>query len=164
MEESNLNALFVEPNAYIQHYNDKECKPNNVKKVIFAEPYENSPKYYLKDDFKKAKCDFCEHDKPKQKPQPKLPFSFDFKNLLPFLSIFGGGKSNTQLNDLISILGKSANGNNTSILGLLQNKELVNGALNLLKGGGLNIFKQKKENQPKAKTTDFQINNYTRVE
>ena len=164
MEESNLNALFEEPNAYIQRYDDCGYKPNHIKKVVFSEPYENFPSYYIKEDFKKPKCDFCDKPKPKPKPQPKFPFSFDFKSLMPLLSMLGG-KNKSNIGDLISILGSQSGDSNASkITSLLQNKDLLSGALNLFKGGGLNLFKQKKENQKQAKTTDFQIKNYTRVE
>lgn len=54
-EDSRL-ALFPEPNAYIQKF-DKDCKEKNIKKVVFQEPYETLPNFYINNNFTKHGCD-----------------------------------------------------------------------------------------------------------
>lgn len=53
--EDSRNALFCDPNAYIQRFDvENKCKP---KKVIFQEPYESLPAFYLDNNFIKHECD-----------------------------------------------------------------------------------------------------------
>ena len=54
-EDSRL-ALFPEPNAYIQKFN-KDCKEKGIKKVVFQEPYETLPNFYINNNFTKHGCD-----------------------------------------------------------------------------------------------------------
>lgn len=56
----NSNLLFPEPNAYIQKCG---CEKERPKKIIFQEPYENVPNFYLDNNFKKGSCSCI----PKQK-------------------------------------------------------------------------------------------------
>lgn len=52
--EDSRNALFCDPNAYIQNFNITEkCEP---KKVVFQEPYEQLPSFYINNDFRKHNC------------------------------------------------------------------------------------------------------------
>ena len=50
------NALFTEPNAYIQKFN-ADCKEKEIKKIVFQEPYETLPNFYINNNFIKHKCD-----------------------------------------------------------------------------------------------------------
>lgn len=60
--EDSRNALFVEPNAYIQKFEKiDKCEP---KKVIFSEPYESLPAFYIDNNFKKGHCDCLSKSKP----------------------------------------------------------------------------------------------------
>ncbi|MBR6779206.1 MAG: hypothetical protein IKM43_03585 [Clostridia bacterium] len=169
--EDSRNALYHDPNAYIQK---TQKKPDNsvIKKVVFQEPYECLPNFHLNNDFKKNYYD-CVHN-PKQKndcdcKQEKCntknnnSFPFDIKNFLPFLTAFGG--SNTGgLSNIISMLSNSNNDKSKGgfdfsnlVSTLMQNK----GGL----GGLLNLFGDKsKQSKKEIKSTDFQIKDYTKVE
>ncbi|MBQ9795442.1 MAG: hypothetical protein IJW36_00575 [Clostridia bacterium] len=63
--EDGRNALFCDPNAYIQRFEKKD--KNKPKKIIFQEPYESLPNFYINNNFKKGDCDCikpkfdCEH-------------------------------------------------------------------------------------------------------
>ena len=184
LEDSRF-ALFPEPNAYIQ-FDKPHKKENNVKKIVFQEPYETLPQFYLNNDFKKHDCDCvyktfnkhdfnCKHEKQNSCcnhhddncnnnnhncNQNNKGFGFDLKGLLPLLGAFnkGGGADLTKFSGLL-------NNNNTSnlISTLLSNKDMMSGILNMIKGGGLN-FNKTKPLKKQLKTTDFEIKNYTRVE
>ena len=157
MEDSRF-ALFSEPNAYIQRFDNhkQENKKFDIKKVVFQEPYEVLPDYHLKTDFNNCKNHF--DDKPKKNMnKPSFPFSFDIKKFLPLLSglgIGGGG-----IDKLISTLGEGEkmNGGTDLISLILGNKDLVSNVLNM-------FTKNKKPIFQKQKTTDIPIKNYTRVE
>ena len=58
--EDSRNALFCDPNAYIQQF-----KPENteVKKVVFQEPYEALPNFYIDNNFSKHNCDCVKNKK-----------------------------------------------------------------------------------------------------
>ncbi len=51
--EDNLNSLYCDPNAYIQRFE----KNKETKKIVFQEPYECLPSYYINNDLKKHNCD-----------------------------------------------------------------------------------------------------------
>ena len=186
--EDSRNALFVEPNAYIQKFDN--CKSDKeVKKIVFQEPYETLPNHYLNNNFKKHDCDcvskshkpnkhdcsfndkknFNNHDNNCNHTNKQTGFSFDMKSLLPFLGLFnkGGG---ADLSNLVGMLnnGNNLQNNNSSpislISSLMSNKDMMSGILNLFKGGGLNFFNKKQATKKEIKTTDFEIKNYTRVE
>ena len=66
--EDNLNSLYCDPNAYIQRFEKEE----KAKKIVFQEPYECLPNFYINNDFKKHDCDCvkrnakdcnCNHEK-----------------------------------------------------------------------------------------------------
>ena len=50
------NALFTEPNAYIQKFK-ADCKNKEIKKIVFQEPYETLPNFYINNTFTKHNCD-----------------------------------------------------------------------------------------------------------
>ena len=54
-EDSRL-ALFPEPNAFVQNY-DKVDKNKEIKKIVFQEPYETLPNFYINNNFTKNNCD-----------------------------------------------------------------------------------------------------------
>jgi len=160
--EDSRNALFCEPNAYIQNHNKKE-----QKKVVFSEPYECLPSYYANNNFKKVNCNCVSKPKPKHNEcgcekscnhtNTKLG-GFDFKSLVPILGLLGGG-GGVDLSKITSILGGNEDGQNPLglILSLMQN----GGGL----GNVLNMFKPKKTRPSNSiKSTDVEIINYTRVE
>lgn len=52
--EDSRNALFCDPNAYIQKIEKRDkCEP---RKVVFQEPYDNLPNFYINNNFKKGDC------------------------------------------------------------------------------------------------------------
>ena len=171
--EDSRNALFAEPNAYIQRYEKRE---KETKKIVFQEPYECLPSFHINNNFTKHNCDCvsnknqhnekhdckCNHDSQKHKG-----FNFDLKSLMPLLGMFnkGGG---ADLSSLVCLLNNANNGKNeissNPISNLLSNKDMMSGILNLFKGGGLNLQNKKQPTKKEIKTTDFEIKNYTRVE
>ncbi len=157
--EDSRYALFTEPNAYIQKFDNTEKK--ETKKIVFQEPYENVPNFYIDNGFKKGDCDCV--NKPKEDKKPSNPFPFDFKNLLPLLTGLGKGGG---LNNLISMLNsnsknvddKNSGFNLSNIMSLFNNSGFnLNSIMNLFKG---NKNPQKK----KMQSTDFDIKNYKRVD
>lgn len=171
--EDSRFALFPEPNAYIQKCNKDICEP---KKVVFQEPYESMPAFYINNNFKKGNCDCV--PKPKKNDnchnnkcncntkKDNKNSSFDLKNLLPLLGMFnkGGG---ADLSSLVGMLNNNSQQNTNPmnlISTLMSNKDMMSGVLNLFKGGGLNLFNKKQSQKKEIKTTDFEIKNYTKVE
>lgn len=77
-----INALGVEPNAYIMKSDTKkepqQPQMQNIPKVIFPEPYENASPYYNKQEFNPP-------PPPPSPPQQNSPM-FDLKSLLPLLT------------------------------------------------------------------------------
>ncbi len=167
------DALFCDPNAYIQNWGYNVCEPpkknkkceqgfcqHPPKKVVFSEPYETVPNFYINNDFKKGNCSCIPKPKPKCPPPPK-PFPFDIKNLLPLLS--GLMKNNSGgLGNILSMLNNNngeekPNFDISSLISSLSNS----GALTNL----FNVFKPKEKSPQKEITsTDYEIKNYTRVE
>ncbi len=164
INEDSTNALFVEPNAYIQHFNP----PKQEKKIVFQEPYETLPNYYMNNNFTKKNCDCVPTNKPcnhNQNNSNPFPFSFDFKSLAPLLAgLFKGGNAS----NIINLLGKSGSEsgegfNLSNIFSGLQSMGGIDKIFDFLKP-------KKKENSntksklKERKTTDFEIKNYTKVE
>ncbi len=80
------------------------------QKVVFSEPYESVPNFYLNNNFKKGNCDCIPKPKPKC-PPPKPPFSFDLKNILPLLSgLFKGGSGAGGIGNILSMLNQNSSG------------------------------------------------------
>ena len=181
-EDSRL-ALFPEPNAYIQKFNN-ENNNKEIKKIVFQEPYETLPNYYLKNSFTKHDCECVlkskqnrqvknsnNHDNNCNPGDTKQNGSgFDLKSLLPILSLFnkGGGMD---LGGFVSLLNNNANLQNSNnsnsmglISGLMSNKNVMGEILNFFKGGGIALFGKKQKIKKELQTTDFEIKNYTRVE
>ena len=149
--EDSRNALFVEPNAYIQKFDN----PGKTKKIVFQEPYECMPPHYLNNDFKKGDCDCLKKSKCEKQPTKT---NFDFKNLMPLMSMF---TKNSNLNDIVSLFSKSGGVDLQNVLtSVLSNKDMLGGILKLFKGNK----KQKIDNKKEIVTTDYQIKNYTKVE
>ena len=152
----NVNALFVEPNAYIQKF-DKKKGP---QKVVFQEPYEVMPNYYLKEDFKRKET-------PKENREQKnnfLPFNlpFDLKNLMPMLSSFLG-KDGGDLSSIVNMLSNAGlSGDNNPLFSLLSNKDLLSNVFNMFKGKS-NTKKNVRMQNFANRNSDYQIKNYTRV-
>ena len=165
--EDSRNALFCDPNAYIQKVEKRDkCEP---RKVVFQEPYEQLPNFYLDNNFKRGDCDCIQKKKDTQKQDNQTSqnlFGFDLKNLMPILGMFNksGGADFSQI---AKLLNNSNNSNAESsnpmsmIFNLLSNSGGLTNILNLFKGG---IFNKKQATKKEIKSTDFQIKNYTRVE
>ena len=181
----NTNALFPEPNAYIQNFNRNE---KEQKKVVFQEPYDRLPTFYIDNDFRKGDCDCI--PKPKKhdnQPHYQNPFPFDLKNLLPLLSSLGGN-SGCGLSNILSSLSNGGLSNLTSLFSgnsqsnsqnqnnqteTYDNSSNFNNILSSLGGNGLgNIldllknFSNNSQNS-KAKTmksSDIIIKDYKRID
>lgn len=170
--EDSRNALFPEPNAYIQHCESKEHSP--PKKVIFQEPYENVPNFYIDNNFKKGDCDCIPKPKhPSQNHSPenrKLPFSFDLKSLLPLIGSLGNGGG---MGNLLSIFSNNSNTdenkqnsnlNLSNIINLFTSNNGGNGLLDMFKSFNLgNLFKNN-NTKKEMKSTDFCIKDYERID
>ncbi len=178
--EDSRNALFPEPNAYIQRCDRDECHP---KKVVFQEPYENLPRFYIDNDFKKGHCDCVpkkkphdnhhEHDNctPPPAPHGNNAPQFDFKSMMPLLSgLMGKGGGN--MSSLMSMFTQNnSNANSTGfdmsniISTVASNPSMMSGIMNMFKGGGLGgLFNKKSSPKVEMKSTDICIKNYTRVD
>ncbi|MBR1987597.1 MAG: hypothetical protein IKA36_01015, partial [Clostridia bacterium] len=71
-------ALFVEPNAYIQNFSKEKT---GTKKVVFSEPYETMPNYYINNNFHKKQCEYREKPQQNNCQNPSQNLLFDFKNI-----------------------------------------------------------------------------------
>ncbi len=167
MKFENVNALYCDPNAYIkpQHKKEKE-----TKKVVFQEPYETLPNFYLNNGFKKHACECVKNKKEECKPpscdcsnkKNNNNFGFDLKSLLPFISGLGKGGG---IGDIVKLLGNSnsnqGGGSGIDVAKILSSLFSGENGLNLknLFGGS-----KKQEAKNKLKSTDFEIKNYKRVE
>ncbi len=145
--EDSRNALFVEPNAYIQRVEKKKKSPS---KIIFQEPYESVPTHYINNGFKKGECDCVHKEKAKQKNQ-----GFDIGSLMPILGLFGGEMSG--LTNLLQGIG-SGGGMQNIISTILSNPDKVKSVMKIF---GEN---KKKTSKEYIKKSDLQIKNYTKVE
>lgn len=61
--EDSRFALFAEPNAYIQKAQNVEKKEKERKKIVFQEPYEILPNFYVNNNFTKQDCDCVKKNK-----------------------------------------------------------------------------------------------------
>lgn len=164
--EDSRKALFTEPNAFVQNINKKD----GAKKIVFSEPYESLPNYYLNNNFKKGECNCV--TKPKEMNDKKLneqnnnKLSFlnglNIQNLMPLLSLFSGGSG-----DLAKVLSSFSGKNNllSNDVNSLFDSFFKPDFIKNISG----LFLQKKhvvENNSKKsiKSTDFEIKNYTKVD
>ncbi len=164
------DALFCDPNAYIQNWGYSVCQPpkkdkkcgqgfcqHPPQKVVFGEPYETVPNFYINNDFKKGNCNCIPKPKPKC-PHPPKPL-FDIKNLLPLLS--GLMKNNSGgIGNILSLLNSGDGKSNVDISNLISSLSSSGALTNLF-----NIFKPK-DTPPQKETvsTEYEIKNYTRVD
>ena len=173
--ENSINALFVEPNAYIQKCDNAR---DSTKKVVFQQPYESAPTFYINNGFQKHDCQCVPKDKKKDSPS-NSPCDcgkhnprpnqcnvggFNIQNLLPLLGLFNSNKGGMDLSKLTSILNIGQNGGAGGMLSLISslmsNKDLLSNIFKSFTGSKLNSSKSNKEH---IKSTDFEIKNYTRV-
>lgn len=174
--ENNVNALFVEPNAYISGC----VKPKNeTKKVVFQQPYESVPNFFINNGFKKKNCNCVPCEKKKETHEKQHCCSeqhknqscssgncgnFNFKSLLPLLGLFGSSKSGIDISQISSILNSSQQNESGGIMSLvsslLANKDAFSGILKMFSGNKTSVPKFDKNS---IKSTDFEIKNYTRV-
>lgn len=178
--EDSRNALFPEPNAYIQNFEprEKQKEKSHPQKIVFQEPYENIPNFYIDNSFKKGNCDCVpKSNSPNDKcdhPKNKSPFPFDLKNILPFLSSLGKGGG---LGNLLAGLtgtgnakndGQNSNDSNfdlSNIFNLFSSNNGGNGLLDLFKLSNLgNLFNNKNNTKKEMKSTDFCIKDYKRID
>lgn len=149
--EDKRNALFVEPGAYIQRI-EKKKSPN---KVIFQEPYESMPNYYMDHGVKKSDHE-CYHDKHEECEKSKSS-PFDIKSLLPLFGSIGGLGNLGGVSNLLS----SFNGGLKDVLAsIMSNPEMLKSAIGL-------ITKNKTSKSTvnhEIKKSDLEIKNYTKVE
>lgn len=164
--EDSRNALFAEPNAYIQSFNKQEKIDKKVKKIVFQEPYECLPNYYTKNNFTKKGCECiskhsknvhdkqdcnCNHKHQNENQcdnnccdknnnhNDKKPafFGFDLKNLMPILSLFGNG-GNSGLGQMVGLLNNSESAlKNSNPMNFISGLMSNKDAMN----GILNLFK-----------------------
>jgi len=170
--EDSRNALFCEPNAYIQNHNRKE-----QKKVVFSEPYECAPNFYINNNFSKKDCECvpkvkkehsfdCGKNKQEQhncncnnhnKSNNNFFGGLNLQSLLPMLGLFNkGGKVGLDLANIMSLFG--GKGDNNILSNLLGNKDMLSNITNM--------FTSKKEQMDakKLQPTEIDIKNYTKVE
>lgn len=155
-DEDSTKALFPEPNAYLQN-----CLKSKTSKVVFSEPYDNMPPFYLNNNFKKGGCD-CVHHPQCAQSNIKLPNfnGFNFQNLLPIISsILGKNDSINMFMPIIKAFGDGKNVDfNKIITSLLTNKEVLNGIKNKF------VKTPTSNNVGSIEETDFPIDDYKRVD
>ena len=168
--EDSRNAIFCDPHAFQSCVETKQ-----IKKVVFAEPYDCLPNFYVDNNFKKHNCDCVPKPKPPKPPQPPKPcppgFNFDLKSLMPLLLGLINKSGNSDLTKVLSDFAPSSAGkfDMQKIVGMVaQNLNIIQSFLKMFKGkgGGLSgLFKKSTDNKEeiKAKQTDHVIKNYTRV-
>lgn len=175
--EDSKNAMYCDPNAYILNNEFKSSK----KKIVFSEPYECLPNFYINNNFKKKNCDcvknhkhnFCNcnkdnicHDninhkdceKPKNTPMNNMNFGFNLSNFLPILGSLGKGGDIGGISKILSNFAK--NGKEEGVMNFLNNPSILNSVMSLFKLGKSKTESHKKEIEP----TEFEIKDYTRVD
>lgn len=161
--EDSRYALFVEPNAYIQNYN-KERK--GIKKIIFSEPYESVPNFYINNNFEKHDCCCSRKPKPKFDSKAIETNMFDFKNILPLLSgLLGKGFDSSKL---VSMLTNSQNhkiGNDNLLSNIMNilSSDIGKNILSLLANKTTKSMEKSNKNIEKIKSTDFCIKDYKKI-
>lgn len=161
--EDSREGLFVEPNAYIQNQNVKSKK---ITKVVFQEPYDSLPNFYLDNNFAKRDCDCvnkCKHPKTENKKceiknncENKSTFPFDIKSLLPLLNLFN--KGGTDISSVLNIFSKDNSNGLSQISSLLGNGDLLTNISKMFSKKD-----SKTQNKEELVITDYKIKNYTKV-
>jgi len=150
--EDSRFALFPEPNAYIQNFNKPQ---KETKKIVFAEPYETLPQFYINNNFQKHNCN-CDQNNSKHnlncdydnlnKSQNKSGCGFNcnkgynnFDNEHDCKCNHDNKKQNGfnfDLKNLMPLLGmfnKSGGADLSNLVGLLNNKQQTeNNPMNLI--------------------------------
>ena len=139
--EDSRFALFPEPNAYIQKFDSKK---KETKKIVFQEPYESMPAFYLDNNFKKGDCS-CSHNwvnnkfnqgggkhhcQPNQcnnknnhnsnqhndncHKETPIGFRFDLKSFLPLISMFNKG-GGADLSNIVGLLNNTKSSQTQSL-------------------------------------------------
>ena len=174
--EDSRCALYCDPNAYIKKFNKTEIKHKERKKIVFQEPYETLPQFYINNNFTKHDCDCvknknnnlfkdkhdydCNHankncdfnyrnDNCYNDKNNNKGFGFDLKNLLPLLGNFnkGGGANLSQLAGFLNNTSNSQNGNSSNPMNMISSILSNKDAMS----GILNIFKGVGSNFNKSK-------------
>ena len=142
--EDSRNALFIEPNAYLKNFNNKtKCEVRPINKVVFSEPYDCMPNFYLDNNFQKGDGSVKkkEHNKPNccnfdnkncdcnNSSHNKQNFGFDIKSLMPILSGFNKGVSGFDLNSISTLLSNSGGGFDFSKL--IANPQLISTVMSM---------------------------------
>lgn len=168
--EDSRKALFCDPNAYIQGVNKKESK-----KIVFSEPYECAPNFYINNNFKKKDCNCTSKDKSNSNYDNNKPEHHDcncnhqnkgnknffsglnLQSLLPMLGLFNkGGGGGLDLANIMSLFG--GKGDYNMLSNLLGNKDMLANITSLFSA------KKEKNETKKIQPTEIDIKNYTKVE
>ena len=82
--EDSRFALFPEPNAYIQNFNKPTQKDKEIKKIVFQEPYECLPNFYINNNFTKRDCNCVKNNNSKGCTCDNIKhLNNQYNNLLP---------------------------------------------------------------------------------
>ena len=165
--EDSRFALFSEPNAYIQRFEKKE--QNKPSKIVFQEPYESMPAFYINNNFKKRNCNCVPNRQNKNHNlnsnnhdcdcahgnlnncgsrddnchhdgcSKQKGFGFDLKSLMPLMGLFNKSGGT----DLSSLVGLMNNVNNSQKGNSSNPMNLISGLLSNKEGLAniLNLFK-----------------------
>ena len=151
-----------------------------TKKIVFQQPYETVPNFFINNGFQKKNCN-CVPCEKKNECHDKQPYcseqhknkpcsngdsgGFNIQSLLPLLGLFGSGKSAIDISKISSILSSSQQNEGGGIMSLvsslLANKDAFSGIFKMFSGSKTSIPKSDKNS---IKSTDFEIKNYTRVD
>jgi len=178
----NVEALYCDPNAFIKI---KKDTPKKIKQIVFSEPYDCLPNYYVNYGFKKGSCECipkhkeenCKHKNSKDNKNcgcgnNSNPFSSLLGGITNFLPMLLNGKNNnlgnvfSQLNsgvngdfELGKLLSNFKIGSGNEFLGqLLSNGDLISKVLGMFKSD-----KSQNDKFNDIVTTDYEIKKYTRV-
>lgn len=181
--KDNVQALYCDPNAYVK----LNKKSNTIKQVVFSEPYDCLPNYYVDYGFKKRSYECA--GKQAKKKEEKLncnstnkqkcncenvsnPFSNLFGGIMKFLPMLLGG-GNGGIGSILSSLNSNSKseGDVSNLISSLMKSD--NGSLlsNLFSNGNImssltRLFTLNKNEKLKKEdiiSTDYEIKNYTRV-
>lgn len=165
--EDSRKSIFCDPNAYVQH-----CETQQIKKVVFSEPYDCLPTFYIDNSFKKHSCECIPNRQPPKRPCSNHGSMFDLKSIMPILLgvLNKGGGGSQDLTKLMTgfMQPDSAGIDLKSLIATLaKNPKIIESVLSVFKGKGLKSFFKKtnsKTSDFKQETTEHVINDYTRVD